>query len=199
MRVSRRFAGLLVAATLFAQPTLVLGNNFGSGWDHTCDATAASQCVGYLISTQDWQGASLGAGQLSATQYACRSIYDPVTDISCQEIYPAFYVTVYDDSYGSAYYAWTACSGSASYKGSSGDHTRACALQLLKYDISHATAFDTQTERQKIACHEMGHTFGLRHSTGDGTSTCMTAVATQSTVVGISGHETSHLTDYYPH
>jgi len=184
---------------VFAQPTLVMGNNFGSDWDNPCDATTASQCVGYLVTVQEWQAASLEAGQLSATQYACTEIFDPVADIGCREIYPAFYVTVYDGSYGTQWFAWTACSGSAVYKGNSGDHTRACASQNLKYDTSHATAFDTQTERRKIACHEMGHTFGLRHSTGDGTSTCMTAVATQSTVVGISTHDNSHLTNYYPH
>ncbi len=45
----------------------------------------------------------------------------------------------------------------------------------------------------------MGHTFGLRHSTGDGTSTCMTATATDATVVGISAHDENHLINYYPH
>jgi hypothetical protein len=176
-----------------------MANHFGSDWEDPCNTAQASQCVGYLGTIQEWQAASLGAGQLSATQHACTQIYDPVADIGCREIYPAYYVTVYDDSYGSAYYAWTACSSGAAYKGNSGDHTRACAPQSLKYDISHTSAYDTQSERRKIACHEMGHTFGLRHSTGDGTSTCMTATATQSTIVGISAHDESHLISYYPH
>jgi hypothetical protein len=122
-----------------------------------------------------------------------------VTDLTCGEIYPAFGVNVYDAEYGSQWLAWTACATGATMQGSAANHTRACNPQLLKYDLSHATAYDTLTERRKIACHEFGHTYGLRHSTaaGDGINTCMTFDPTDATVVGISAHDKSHLNGYY--
>jgi len=197
----RRAATMLIAAVaVFSQSQVAVANNFGSDWDHTRDNTDLSQCVGWWKSGyQEFAFYDVGANQASAVRYACTNIYDPVTDLECVEppTLPIFGVDVYDGSYGTKWYAWTQCATGAAKQGSAADHTKACIPQQLKFDLSHTAAYDTATERRKIACHEFGHTYGLRHSTGDGTSTCMTAKAIDSTVVGISSHDKSHLNGYY--
>lgn len=201
MRVSHRGAVLLTVALALAAPPPVAGNNFGSDWQAPCDATDASQCVGYTDYLQELELRSLEANQDAATRYACTYIYRPAPDVDCGVKPSTDLVLVFDGNYGSQWLAWTACSTIAVYKGTAANHTRACKPQYLRYDLSHTTAYDTQTERRKIACHEIGHTYGLRHSTtpGDGTATCMTFVATQATVEDISAHDESHLASYYPH
>lgn len=198
----RQVATLVAALFVLVQVRPVMANNFGSDWSDPCNATVSSQCVGYLSTTQEFSISNgVGQGVADATRWACTYVYDPVADVGCHEIYPAFYVNVYDGNYGTTWYAWTACSSTATFKGVAADHIRACAPQVFKYDIGHTTAFDTQAERRKIACHELGHTYGLRHSTatGDGNNTCMTTTATNATVTNISAHETNHLNNYYPH
>lgn len=203
MGISRRHATTLVAVMLLlTQAGPVTANNFGSDWNHTCDATDASQCIGWWTNGyQEFGLHSVEANQAAATRYACTSIYNPVADLECVEppTFPVFGVDVYDESYFSQWFAWTQCSSGATKQGSIADHTLSCMPQQLRYDLSHSTAYDTLNERRKIACHEFGHSYGLRHSTvaGDGTATCMTTVATQSTIVGISAHDTSHLNGYY--
>ena len=197
--MSLLYRSTLAAVILLSQVQPVAANNFGSDWNHTCDSTYASQCMGWWVNGyQEFVLYAVNAPQAEATRYACTYIFNPVTNLECTEppTTPVFGVDVYDESYGTIYYAWTACASVATMGGSSASHTRSCVPQQLRYDLSHAAAFDTVDKRRKIACHEFGHTYGLRHST-EGTGTCMTAVATDSTVVGISAHDKSHLNGYY--
>jgi hypothetical protein len=197
----RTVAPLMAAALLVAQTHGVAANNFGSDWDRTCDTTTAAQCIGWDINgVQEFGLHAVEANQAAATRYACTEIYAKVANLGCWEIIASDWgVDVYDGDYGTQWFAWTACAAGALTKGSAANHTKSCFPQVLKYDLSHPTAYDTLSERRKIACHEFGHSYGLRHSTtsGDGTSTCMTPVATQSTVIGISSHDKSHLNGYF--
>ncbi len=188
----------MAAALLVTQTQAVAANHFGSDWEDPCDTAKSAQCVGWDSNgVQEFGLHAVEANQAAATRYACTEIYANVANLGCWEIIASDWgVDVYDGDYGTQWFAWTACAAGALTKGSAANHTRSCFPQVLKYDLSHSTAYDTPSERKKIACHEFGHSYGLRHSTTDGTSTCMTAVATQSTVIGISSHDKSHLNGY---
>lgn len=63
----------------------------------------------------------------------------------------------------------TKCEPDAHYEGS--NPRRWCRAQLLVYDQSYESYWNTTHRRRFIACHELGHTLGLRHRTGS--SGCM--------------------------
>jgi predicted Zn-dependent protease len=187
---------VLFAVALGAQPALA--SNFGSNTAayntpaHPCDATASSQCIANN-GTHWWYPSALLANQLAATRYASDSVYDPVADVDTVEMTSSSNVDVivYDSNYGSSYWAWTACSTTATYGGS--DPDRWCRPQLLRYDTSHTTAYDTTTERRYLACHEMGHTLGLRHS--GNTVSCL--YPNQATSTLLASHDTGELNAQY--
>lgn len=89
------------------------------------------------------------------------SSFDSLTDVG-----------VTDASYGSTGdWAWTACADNAVYGGSEASFSRWCRSQDLVFNLSYkATKYFTLDKTRAIACHELGHTVGLRHDT---TATCM--------------------------
>lgn len=98
-------------------------------------------------------------------------------------------------------YAWTWCfdHDSTTYGGSAANHTRYCYPQEIIFNLRYKANYDTQARTNAIACHEMGHTLGLRHfnaSTG-----CMKDPPTDNNpnynYTQITGHEDTHLKDGY--
>ena len=60
--------------------------------------------------------------------------------------------------------AYTTCASDATY-GGSGIH-RQCRPQILYYNLEfESTSFQDAAYRKWVACHEVGHTLGLRHAT----------------------------------
>lgn len=80
-------------------------------------------------------------------------------------------VDVQDNTYGlNNAYGWVNCDPSTATQGGTGTR-RWCSGQDLRFNITYETPFGTAARRQEMACHEFGHTVGLRHTT-DNTS-CM--------------------------
>lgn len=102
--------------------------------------------------------------------------------------------------------AWTRCQGppgaaGMTYGGSDAAHTRWCSPQLVYYNLTYAAShFPTDNNKRYIACHELGHTIGLRH-TNESSGTCMLRatitpkyVPTNTTT---SGHDRSNIAFMY--
>lgn len=75
--------------------------------------------------------------------------------------------------------AWTQCASGASYGGSESNGTRWCVPQEFRWNTAYNYTQTTNAHRNYVACHELGHTLGLRHRSSG--STCM-RVATISPV-----------------
>lgn len=65
------------------------------------------------------------------------------------------------------------------YGGSADDHTRWCRPQVVVFDTTYdrtptstKMGYGTQKLRRWLSCHELGHTFGLRHR-NDTYNSCM--------------------------
>lgn len=68
--------------------------------------------------------------------------------------------------------------------------TNRCEKFVVRYDTSY-TSGATGTQRFSLACHEIGHTTGLKHGSTD---SCMTGnETTSSSQTGLTNHDIAHL------
>ena len=111
-------------------------------------------------------------------------------------------VIVYDDDYGpNGLVAWAVCPPENS--GTAGTHPYfSCRGQKIIFNSWYwfnATDYDTVAGRIKIACHEIGHTVGLRHwnPQHSGAASCMFNPAVNATIEGLSQHDRNHINAYY--
>lgn len=148
---------------------------FGSDIDDPCNTAVTSQCVAnngthwieryYLESQQysamDWpRGTIYTLSQVGVDTKFCTA--------SCD-------VRATDAYYGlNSYWAWTVCDEYATYEGNAATHDGWCFPQILVFNLSYkASKYDTLSETQAVACHEVGHTLGLRHPKDSGSTSCM--------------------------
>ncbi len=131
--------------------------------------------------------------QKNATIWAFNNIYNP-TDLTMFETSSSSAdVFVYDFEFGlNGLHGWVVCPSGAQTGGS--HPNRWCVGQQLRYNLSYPAAFDTAAERRVIACHELGHTVGLRHPTS-GVS-CMRNPINFSNS-DLNDHDRSHINSYY--
>lgn len=87
--------------------------------------------------------------------------------------------------------AWTECADGTTTVGT--DPNAYCVPQWLRYDLTDTADYDTVGERASIACQEMGHTLGLRHSSS--ASTCMYTFRTMQ--AGLVQHDKDELNAHY--
>jgi hypothetical protein len=101
-------------------------------------------------------------------------------------------VQVFDADYGDFnVWGWVWCPPTS---WTSGSHPyKACRPQWLRFNLYYLTAFDTQLERRYMACHEFGHTLGLRHTSD--TASCMKANV--ALVTTLTTHDISHINAVY--
>ncbi|MBL8932838.1 MAG: matrixin family metalloprotease [Kineosporiaceae bacterium] len=136
-----------------------------------------------------------------AVNWAVTSVYNP-TDLTAYrndgDPYPD--VIVYD-WYAAQFpdiLAWVSCP--TNNTGTGGTHpNRWCRGQNLEFNSykyhNDYGYFDTTTQRRHVACHELGHTVGLRHS-AETSSSCMPQSNPDGPTV-ISSHDINHINTRY--
>lgn len=197
-RERRTITGAVAIVLALVTTSSAIATNFGSNTAayqspaHPCDWDPASQCIANNYSHL-WYPQSLTANQLAATRNASAT-YDAVTDIATYEMSSSTGVDVIVmDAFTNLpnIIAWTECADGTSTVGT--DPNVYCRPQWLQYDLADASAYDTPGERNSIACQEMGHTLGLRHSSS--TSSCMYTYRT--TQAGLVQHDKDELNAHY--
>ncbi len=108
---------------------------------------------------------TMEATQTAAMTYAMDNVYTPLTDLH-MAYDPNYDVRGFDYTYGlNGAVGWVICPPPpVSQGGSHPNHW--CYGQELRFNLSYGSYYDTQTERRWVACHELGHTVGLRHHDG---------------------------------
>lgn len=106
----------------------------------------------------------------AAIQWAMANALDPTvmnTVLVDDEVYD---VQVRDANYNNFLVVWTSCPPGAA---TSGSHpNRVCRGQRIRFNLQHMTDY-TLKQRRSTACHELGHTVGLRHVSISDAETCM--------------------------
>jgi hypothetical protein len=169
-RVGRR-ARLFVVGTIttWLAVTPAMASNFGSDFDNPCDATILSQCVSENnVITYHYY--SVGSAMTWASDQMF-SYYNG-TDLVILSTSGTGELRVFDESYPTLNkWGFTLCTPSiAVYGGNPATHTAWCRPQDIVYN-THYTASWGSIQQRYLACHEIGHTFGLRHYNDDGS--CM--------------------------
>jgi matrixin len=194
---SSRSLVLSIAFLVLALAHPVNATNFGSNTAaggtpaHSCDTSHSSQCIANNGNHAVFDF-NLNAGWHTAVNNAIVVHYDPVTDVSAAWTTNSSTADAYGNhgSYGvNGQWGWTLCSGSATYGGS--DPDRWCKYQWMTFNDSYA---QTPTQKDAIACHELGHTLGLRHS-NESSASCM--IKDQRTWWALSDHDRTRLNQQY--
>jgi len=170
--------------------------NFGSNWDNICDTTQASQCDGWAAG-MDVAFYSLTDRLNRATRDAITTDYNPTDLFLFCCVASGDDIGVFDAAYGTTgnARAWTSCAPGATYGGSEALHTRSCTPHDIRYNLSYGAFYDTDGEAFAIACHEVGHTVGLRHNQTDQGATCM--LEPPGLVKVLDDHDVNHINANY--
>lgn len=96
-------------------------------------------------------------------------------------------ICVFDSNYGNnGLYGWAACD-----TGSSGTNpNRTCSRQFVRLNTSY-----TLPSAQRLACHELAHTVGLRHSSQ--TSSCVYTPIDDGSTASLTAHDIAHINARY--
>jgi hypothetical protein len=200
---SRLFALAVVLMLATVQPPTTAASNFGSNTasggtpKHACDTTTSSQCIANN-GTHVFCFSAVGSSIVADTRTIITNAYDSLSSIStseqscsCDPSVCGVDLQVFDSDYNTSFWAWTACASGAHFEGT--DPRRWCKPQNLKWDTGTSSNWNTTAGRKYIACHEVGHSLGLRHSTGS--SSCM--VPNTITTHVLTSHDQSMLNNWY--
>ena len=177
-------------------PTYALnfGSNTASGGTgaHACDDTSASQCVANN-GTHTIDDIGLSAAWNTAVDDAIDQYDDdPSVSVAWSASSALDDVWAYSADQGiNNMWAWTACHNGPSVTFGGTDPNRWCRPQVIRFNDSYT---QTASQKKSIACHEMGHTLGLRHSNEAGGS-CM--IKNQRTILEYSAHDSIKLDQQY--
>lgn len=197
-RGGSRLVGIAIALALVVAswPSVSYASNFGS-------ACAVSNGVPNCISLGNsslhhyWFG-NVETDQRNAMNWIAGSVYSATDLTSIQSAHSNTDVKIFDNTYGAnGIWGWVDCGSTCEKTGTHPNRTG--FKQDLRFNLSYPTAFDTQFERRYMACHEFGHTVGLRHtnSLGDpyNNESCMFANAATSNV--LTPHDIGHIDAEY--
>jgi len=179
-----------IAAALVLQPGSAVGANFGSAG--TPGNGGPSLNGVWLLYSSHWDIAKRDLTQKYSNGVTATLNVDYIpTDLvvswldapSCTMTYE---LCVYDSNYGdNGVNGWNSC-----VAGFSGSHpNQKCEQQWVRIN----QFFDPPAQR--IACHEMGHSVGLRH-TGDQAS-CLKQTILGGNSERLTAHDKGHLNDNY--
>ena len=201
---------LIAMAVLAPAPVSAHAGHFGSDYPDPCDANLTSQCIADDGSHYIYDY-GLSGDQISAGMTWTKALYTPsnshvsIIPDTCGVATAFCDVLLNDGNYGlNGAWAWTACDIGATHGGNPATHRAWCYPQWLKFNLSYKTNYSTLTKTRAIACHEMGHSLGLRHNSL--TDTCMhnpptspQIPTTQTHPSGFvpPGHDTDLLRGYY--
>jgi hypothetical protein len=189
--------GLLLGHSTGVALATNVGSNTTSGGTaaHPCDTTIHSQCIANDDTHTVWLNSSLDAGMQAAVRTAI-STYQFVDDIVVVEWTSsnADARMTQGDYKNTSWWAYGHCIVGATYGGS--DPNRWCSPQQVTFNVTHPVNWDsTAGGRNAVACHELGHTLGLRHAIST-QSSCMRNA--QTTYTGITTHDEAMLNGIYP-
>ncbi|MEU7860491.1 matrixin family metalloprotease [Nonomuraea sp. NPDC049141] len=185
---------LAAAVTMTAAPAVA--NGFGSG--NGCCPFADNSKHWYTSETLETRtksaakAAMLKLDSQTDMTVAYDSTPDPSTDV---EAFDRYYVDYWDldwdgSSTGYNLFAYSKCVKSIP----PADSTQAwrCDQYEVRYDLKDIDWMST-TQRQALACHEIGHTIGLDHSTESGS--CLRTGS--HTVTKYGTHDVAHINGRY--
>lgn len=190
--MARRALTLLLSAVvaltfLFSVPLNASADDFGSEGTPGIDNNGV-----WLIPSRNWDVARrvLTPAYSSGVSAALSASYSPTdlnvflyTDTLCVVMYE---MCVYDSDYGdNGLNGWNSCVGTTA--GSDPDQT--CTKQYVRINLFFSPP------AQRIACHEMGHGVGLRHS--DDQASCMKRTADGGNSQLLTAHDKGHLNTQY--
>jgi hypothetical protein len=203
MRATRVIAVGIAALAAAVQP---LGPTSYANFGSTACGGSPRNCVNVANNYQHavrFSGLDEIPGMATEVQWALTYVYNP-TDLHAyrDDADPLPDVIVSDYNYGdSGVLGWVECPPDNTWE-SGTDPYRSCRGQKLRFNSYYwyyDTYFDTQTQRRKRSCHELGHTVGLRHwnqyHTGNGS--CMYTPSQDSSIEGLAQHDRDHINSYY--
>lgn len=188
---SRSIVVLLAATLLLANASIAVGTNWGSTGTPSTGGTN-SQVSLLPDRTMSVKRVNLTTNYSGAVYNRVTTIYNSTdlvatagtNDSSCAT---SNRVCTFDSNYGNNnLYGWAAC-----HSGFSGTNpTRTCSHQWVRFNLAY-----TPPSYQRLACHELGHTVGLRH--GSQTGSCMYSDITVSTSSALTTHDIAHIDARY--
>lgn len=191
-RGARALGVLSLATALALTATSAAASNFGS--EGTAGASGTTNGV-FLTANASWSVAkvSLTSTYSNGVSSALSQQYNP-TDLNVSEYSPpgcggsygSYDLCVFDANYGdNGLNGWNACAGSTS-----GSHPNmVCSMAYVRINTYYSPP------AVRIACHEMGHSVGLRHTSE--AASCMKRSADGGTSASLSAHDTGHLNGHY--
>lgn len=221
-RLSRSGSRLLIAVVMLAavtvaSPSIARADTFGatneascgfsvgtSGWQQLTNCVSMANnrwhAVHYGVVGNQWDGID------DATTWSLANHYDPLDRLVAyvDQNDPLPDVIVYDhDIYGDNNLAgWVDCPANNTGTGGTGAD-RWCRGQILRYNAFYEDVWvDTNAARRGLACHEMGHTLGLRHDPNSSNG-CMRTNPRQNSSGDyyyqnwLLNHDEAHIEDAY--
>lgn len=174
-------------AVLVVAPSNSLADDFGS------EGTPGINNNGvWLIPTENWDVArraltpaySTGVSATLNASYSPTDLFASLyTDTLCVAAYE---MCVYDSDYGdNGLNGWNSCVGTTA----GADPNQTCTQQYVRINLFFSPP------AQRIACHELGHGVGLRHS--DDQASCMKRSAEGGNSNLLTAHDKGHLNAEY--